>query len=144
VIVAAPGHHLAERKRISMETLLREPFVVREKGSDTWFSMEAGFGEHLRDLNIAMEIKSTETIKQAIIAGMGIGFLSAHTIGQELKTGSLVVLPVQGFPLMLDWYVVHRNDKRLPPVARAFKDFLLSEGAEMIEKLIPMPKLPRA
>ena len=135
---------MAGRKRISMEALVREPFVVREKGSDTWFSMEAGFGEYMRDLNIAMEIKSTETIKQAIIAGMGIGFLSAHTIGQELKTGSLVVLPVQGFPLMLDWYVVHRNDKRLPPVARAFKDFLLSEGAEMIEKLIPMPKLPRA
>ncbi|MDQ2989542.1 MAG: LysR family transcriptional regulator [Pseudomonadota bacterium] len=138
VIVAAPGHHLAGRKRISMEALMREAFVVREKGSDTWFSMEAGFGEHLRDLNIAMEIKSTETIKQAIIAGMGIGFLSAHTIGQELKTGSLVVLPVQGFPLMLDWYVVHRNDKRLPPVARAFKQFLLDDGAALIDKLIPM------
>jgi DNA-binding transcriptional LysR family regulator len=106
--------------------------------------MEAGFGEHLRDLQIAMEIKSTETIKQAIIAGMGIGFLSAHTIGQELKTGSMVVLPVQGFPLMLDWYVVHRNDKRLPPVARAFKDFLLSEGAGLIDQLIPMPKKARA
>lgn len=138
VIVAAPGHQLAGRKRISMEALMREPFVVREKGSDTWFSMEAGFGEHLRELNIAMEIKSTETIKQAIIAGMGIGFLSAHTIGQELKTGSLVVLPVQGFPLMLDWYVVHRNDKRLPPVARAFKEFLLRDGAALIAKLIPM------
>lgn len=138
VIVAAPGHHLAGRKRIPMETLMREPFVVREKGSDTWFSMEAGFGEHLRELNIAMEIKSTETIKQAIIAGMGIGFLSAHTIGQELKTGSLVVLAVQGFPLMLDWYVVHRKDKRLPPVARAFREFLLQDGAALIDKLIPM------
>ncbi|WLI87669.1 LysR family transcriptional regulator [Massilia sp. R2A-15] len=140
VIVAAPGHHLAGRKRISMETIMKESFVVREKGSDTWFSMEAGFGEHLRDLNIGMEIKSTETIKQAIIAGMGIGFLSAHTIGPELRAGSLVVLPVQGFPLMLDWYVVHRRDKRLPPVARAFKQFLLDEGAALIDKLIPMPK----
>jgi DNA-binding transcriptional LysR family regulator len=140
VIVAAASHHLAGRKRISMEALMREPFVVREKGSDTWFSMEAGFGEYMRDLNIAMEIKSTETIKQAVIAGMGIGFLSAHTIGQELKTGSLVVLPVQGFPLMLDWYVVHRNDKRLPPVARAFKEFLLTEGAGLIDNLIPMAR----
>jgi DNA-binding transcriptional LysR family regulator len=140
VIVAPPTHPLAGNKRIPMETLVREPFVVREKGSDTWFSMEAGFGEYIRELNIAMEIKSTETIKQAIIAGMGIGFLSAHTIGQELRTGSLVVLPVQGFPLMLDWYVVHRNDKRLPPVARAFREFLLSEGAALIDKLIPMPK----
>lgn len=140
VIVAAPGHHLAGRKRISMEAIMKESFVVREKGSDTWFSMEAGFGEHLRDLNIGMEIKSTETIKQAIIAGMGIGFLSAHTIGPELRAGSLVVLPVQGFPLMLDWYVVHRRDKRLPPVARAFRQFLLDEGAGLIDKLIPLSK----
>ena len=139
VIVAAPGHPLAGRKRISMEVLMREAFVVREKGSDTWFSMQAAFGDHLGALNIAMEIRSTETIKQAIIAGIGIGFLSAHTIGQELRTGSLVVLPVQGFPLMLDWYVVHRNDKRLPPVARAFKAFLLSEGAGLIAALIPPP-----
>ena len=139
VIVAAPGHHLAARKRISMAALMREAFVVREKGSDTWFSMEAGFGDYLRALNIAMEIKSTETIKQAIIAGIGIGFLSAHTIGQELRSGSLVVLPVQGFPLMLDWYVVHRNDKRLPPVARAFKEFLLRDGAGLIAALIPPP-----
>ena len=139
VIVAAPGHPLAARKRISMDRLMQEPFVVREKGSDTWFSMEAGLGEHLGALRIAMEIKSTETIKQAVIAGMGVGFLSAHTIGQELKTGSLVVLPVQGFPLMLNWYIVHRNDKRLPPVARAFKAFLLSDGAALIAALIPPP-----
>jgi hypothetical protein len=51
-----------------------------------------------------------------------------------------VVLPVQGFPLMLDWYVVHRNDKRLPPVARAFRQFLLDDGAALIAKLIPMPR----
>lgn len=139
VIVAPRSHPLATRKRISMDALVKEAFVVREKGSDTWFSMQDGFGQYMRDLNIAMEIRSTETIKQAIIAGMGIGFLSAHTIGQELKNGSLVVLPVQGFPLMLNWYVVHRADKRLPPVARAFKQFLLDDGARLIGELIPAP-----
>lgn len=139
VVVAAPGHPLAGKKRIARKVLLREPFVVREKGSDTWQSMEEAFGEEFGALKIAMEIKSTETIKQAVIAGMGLGFLSAHTIGQELRTGSLVVLSVACFPVMLDWYVVHRNEKRLPPVARAFKQFLLDEGAQLIEKLIPPP-----
>jgi DNA-binding transcriptional LysR family regulator len=139
VIVAAPNHPLAGRKRISLDALVKEAFVVREKGSDTWYSMRDGFGEYMRDLNVAMEIRSTETIKQAIIAGMGIGFLSAHTIGQELKTGSLVVLPVQGFPLMLNWYIVHRSDKRLPPVASAFRQFLLDDGARLIDTLIPAP-----
>ena len=137
VIVAAPDHALAGCGPIPMDELIRQPFVIREPGSDTWFSMQDAFGKHLGELNVAMEIKSTETIKQAVIAGIGLGFLSAHTIGRELTAGSLVVLEVEGFPLMLNWYVVHRREKRLPPVARAFREFLLSEGAARIARLIP-------
>lgn len=136
VIVAAPDHPLAFKKNIPVSRLAREPFVVRETGSDTWNSMVEGFGRHLGDLNIAMKIKSTETIKQAVIAGMGVSFLSAHTISRELQTGSLTVLDVQGFPLMLNWYVVHRKAKRLPPVAQAFRDFLINDGAALIEQTL--------
>lgn len=142
VIVAASSHPLAQRKRIPMNVLMREQFVVREKGSDTWHSMEEGFGEHLDQLNIAMEIKSTETIKQAVIAGMGISFLSAHTISKEVQAGSLAVLDVRGFPLMLNWYVVHRKNKRLPPVAEAFKRFLLHDGAALIQQIIGLDPQP--
>jgi len=137
VIVAPPGHALVGKKDVPMSTLMRESFVVREKGSDTWTSMGEGFGVHLDDIHVAMEIRSTETIKQAVIAGMGVSFLSAHTISQEVKAGSLRVLDVQGFPLMLHWYVVHRRNKRLPPVAQAFKDFLLSDGASLISQIVP-------
>ncbi|MET0962806.1 MAG: LysR family transcriptional regulator [Noviherbaspirillum sp.] len=136
VIVAAPNHPYANRRKIPMSALKQERFVVREKGSDTWNSMEESFGKHIADLNIAMEIKSTETIKQAVIAGMGISFLSAHTISLELQAGSLIVLDVQGFPMMLNWYLVHRSGKRLPPVAEAFRAFLLSDGAALIQKFI--------
>lgn len=142
VVVAAPDHPLASKKRIPLSRLASEPFVVREKGSDTWNSMEEGFGAHLADLNIAMEIKSTETIKQAVIAGMGVSFLSAHTISRELQVGSLTVLDVQGFPLMLHWYVVHRRNKRLTPVAQAFKDFLMSDGGGLIEQTIGLRAKP--
>ena len=107
---------------------------MREKGSDTRNSLDQCFGAELRNLNIAMEIKSTETIKQAVIAGMGIAFLSAHTISLELQVGHLVVLDVESFPVMLNWYVVHRKNKRLPPVAVAFKRFLMEEGADLIEQ----------
>jgi len=137
VIVAAPGHPLAGEKRIPMTRLMREPFVVREKASDTWHSMEEGFGGDLSGINIAMEIRSTETIKQAVIAGMGVSFLSAHTVSQELRGGSLCVLDVEGLPLMLNWYVVHRRSKRLPPVAQAFKEFLLSDGPSLISQIVP-------
>lgn len=137
VIVAPTSHPLVGKKQIPIETLTKERFVVREKGSDTSNSMEEALGRHLRDVRIAMEIRSTETIKQAVIAGMGISFLSAHTIAQEMKAGSLRVLDVEGFPLMLNWYVVHRRYKRLPPVAQAFKDFLLSDGATLISQIVP-------
>lgn len=139
VIVAAPDHPLAGRKNIPVSQLARERFVVREKGSDTWNSMEEGFAGRLENINVAMEIRSTETIKQAVIAGMGISFLSAHTIGLELQAGSLTVLDVQGFPLMLNWYVVHLKNKHLPPVARAFKDFLMNDGPDLIRQFVRLP-----
>ena len=135
VIVAPPSHPLAGMHDISLQKIVREPFVVREKGSDTWSSMEDGFGKRIAQLNIAMEIKSTETIKQAVMAGMGISFLSAHTVSQELLNGSLIVLNVKNFPLQRNWYVVHRKHKMLPPVALAFKQFLLRDGAGLIARI---------
>ena len=132
VIVARPDHPLARRRRIAIGTLLAEPFIPRERGSDTWNSMEDGFGAQLAKLNIAMEIRSTETIKQAVIAGLGISFLSAHTIGHELQRRQLAVLDVVGFPLQMQWYVVHLRQKVLAPAAMAFKVFLLERGARLI------------
>lgn len=136
VIVAAPDHPLAKARRIPAARIAREPLIAREQGSDTHNSMVEAFGPHVPDLNVAMEIRSTETIKQAVMAGMGVSFLSAHTIARERAAGSLAVLDVQGFPLMLNWYVVHRRAKRLPPVAQAFKDFLLQDGAKLLEQAL--------
>jgi DNA-binding transcriptional LysR family regulator len=135
VIVAPPGHALARRRRVPMSALARERFVVRERGSDTRASMADAFGARLARIDIAMELKSTETVKQAVIAGLGVAFLSAHTVTLERQAGHLAVLDVQGFPFMRSWYVVHRRSKRLPPVAEAFREFLLAEGAALIESI---------
>jgi DNA-binding transcriptional LysR family regulator len=139
VIVAGPDHPLVGKKRVPVSRLADEPFVVRERGSDTRHTMEEAFGERMAGLNIAMEIKSTETIKQAVMAGMGLTFLSVHTMSRELKAGSLKIVDVQGFPLTLHWYVVHRKGKRLPPVAQAFRQFLLKDGAALIEQGFGLP-----
>jgi LysR family transcriptional regulator, low CO2-responsive transcriptional regulator len=136
VIVAPPGHPLAGARQIPRTALNRERFVQREQGSDTWNSMREVFGRQFPRLQIAMQIRSNETIKQAVAAGMGIAFLSAHTIGLDLLAGNVVVLDVQGFPALLNWYLVHNRAKRLPPVAAAFKEFLLREGASLIERLV--------
>jgi LysR family transcriptional regulator, low CO2-responsive transcriptional regulator len=150
VIVAAPGHRLAGARRIPREALTKERFIQRERGSDTWNSMREVFGRRFTRLSTTMEIRSTETIKQMVVAGMGIAFLSAHTIGLEMKTGMLTVLDVDGFPAMLNWYLVHHRSKRLPPVALAFKEFLMREGAALIGRLVHFeftgaaPAAPRA
>jgi DNA-binding transcriptional LysR family regulator len=143
VIVASPGHPLAKRKHIPMALIARENFIARERESDTWHSMREGFGRWFPKLRIVMEIKSTETIKQAVIAGMGVAFLSAHTVTLERQVGSLAVLDVQGFPLMLNWFLVHRTKKRLPPVAAAFKRFLMTDGAALIEDITRFSTHPR-
>jgi DNA-binding transcriptional LysR family regulator len=135
VIIAPPDHPLAGQRRIPLERLAEETFVIREPGSGTRGLLERLFAEHKLPLKVSMEMASNETIKQAVIAGMGISFLSAHTISMELRVRSLVVLDVQGFPLMLNWFVVHRENKRLPPVALAFKRFLMDDGAALIEKI---------
>ncbi|HUR90237.1 MAG TPA: LysR substrate-binding domain-containing protein [Ramlibacter sp.] len=136
VVVARPDHPLARERGIALSRVLRDPFIVRERGSDTWNSMEDAFGDRLPNMNIAMQIKSTETIKQAVMAGMGLSFLSAHTISRELQAGALTILDVKGLPLMLNWYIVHRRGKRLPPVAQAFHQFLMNEGPALIEQAL--------
>jgi len=136
VIIAAPGHVLTRKRHIALQALTREAFIVREHGSDTRLAMEELLAEFRVKFNVTMEIKSTETIKQAVIAGMGISFLSAHTIGRDLEAGRLAVLDVEGFPVMRKWHIVHRKNKRLPAVAVAFKEFLLQEGATLIERLV--------
>jgi DNA-binding transcriptional LysR family regulator len=136
VIIAAPDHELAGKRRIPLQALAKEAFIVREQGSDTRIAMEELLAESRVRFNVTMEIKSTETIKQAVIAGMGVSFLSAHTIGQEIELGRLAVLDVEGFPVLRKWHIVHHRNKRLPPVAVAFKEFLLQEGAALIERLV--------
>jgi LysR family transcriptional regulator, low CO2-responsive transcriptional regulator len=135
VIVAAPTHALARQKQIALGMLAREPFIVREPGSNTWQTMSEAFRGWLPKLNIVMQTRNTEAIKQAVMAGMGISFLSAYTVELEHEVGSLAFLDVKGFPLMRDWYVVHRREKHLPAVATAFKRFLAEEGASLIERI---------
>jgi DNA-binding transcriptional LysR family regulator len=71
------------------------------------------------------EFGTNEALKQAVRAGLGLGVVSLQTIELELQTGCLVVLPVEGFPVVRQWYVLHRTHKRLSVAARTFRDMLL-------------------
>jgi DNA-binding transcriptional LysR family regulator len=128
VIVAAPDHPLVGERRIPVKALAAESFLVREPGSGTRAAMERFFAAHNVRPAATTEISSNETIKQAVMAGMGLGFISQHAIGLELAASQLALLHVEGLPVVRDWNVVHRSEKRLSPAALAFKRFVLKEG----------------
>jgi LysR family transcriptional regulator, low CO2-responsive transcriptional regulator len=133
VVIAAPGHPLAGRKRIPLKALEKETFLVREPGSGTRSAMERFFGEREIQPRIGMEMSSNETIKQAVMAGLGVSFISQHTIGLEVATGQLTVLKVEGLPVVRQWNVVHLREKRMSPAAEAFKAFILDHGSSFLK-----------
>jgi DNA-binding transcriptional LysR family regulator len=135
-IIAAADHPLAGRARLRLPQLAGETFLIRESGSGTRNAMERVFATQRFHPADVIEMSSNETIKQAVMAGMGVSFLSLHTVGLELSAGRLAVLKVSGTPVMRDWYVVHRARKRLTPGAAAFKAFLLERGAALIERVL--------
>ncbi len=128
VVIAPPAHPLAARRKVTLAQVAAEPFLVRESGSGTRGAMERFFAERGLEIRSSMEMSSNEAIRQAVQAGLGLGLLSQQTLELELALRRLAVLNVEGFPIMRHWYVVHRADKRLSPVAQAFKQFVL-EGS---------------
>ena len=132
VIIAAPDHPLTRRRHIPLKSLTRESFIIREQGSGTRASMEHVFRERAVPFRATMEVSSNETIKQAVMAGMGLSFISSHTIGLEAGAGKLAILDVAGLPVVRDWYVIHLREKILSPIAAAFRGYLLENGARVI------------
>jgi LysR family transcriptional regulator, low CO2-responsive transcriptional regulator len=101
---------------------------VREPGSGTRSAMDRYFSDHEVKIRHVMEADSNETIKQAVMAGIGLGFLSLHTVRAELAAGRIAVLDVFGLPLRRQWYVVHSRQRRLTPAAEEFLQYLMREA----------------
>ncbi len=133
VVIAAPDHPFAKLKRVRFSRLAEENFLSREQGSGTRSAMERVFAQHKVQPHIIMEMETNEAIKQAVQAGMGLGILSLHSIELELETKRLAMLNVEHFPLLRQWFVAHRSNKRLSSAALSFRDFLLIEGGKTID-----------
>ena len=119
VIVAAPDHPLAAVTRVDPEALLRETFLAREEGSGTRILMSRfldriGEGRPVR----TSEMGTNETIKQAVMAGLGIALISQHTVMEELRQRRLVALPIEGMPIVRQWFLVHVAGQPLLPAGR--------------------------
>ncbi|MFA5372407.1 MAG: LysR family transcriptional regulator [Sideroxydans sp.] len=128
VTIAAPTHPLAHTKKIRPGQLAKETFLLREKGSGTRGVVERFFDSHALQLPTHMEMDTNEAIKQSVQAGLGIGIISRHGIELELETKRLVILDVDGFPIVRHWYIVQRKNKRSSMSAVEFEHFLLAQA----------------
>jgi DNA-binding transcriptional LysR family regulator len=132
-MLCAPTHPLAKQKKVRFEALAACEFLVREEGSGTRAAMERLFAKNKARPKVTLELPSNETIKQGVMAGMGLGFLSLRTVRHELERGDLVLLDVPGLPIVGHWYVTHLEPKKLSPAARAFQDFLREQGKALVD-----------
>jgi LysR family transcriptional regulator, low CO2-responsive transcriptional regulator len=136
VLIASPEHRLAKAVGLTRRDLAGEAFLFREQGSGTRSLFDDFIGDTLiRQVPMGMELGSNETIKQAVMAGLGIALISAHTIAAEVETGRLVCLDVKDLPILRRWFVTNRADRALSPAARAFRDFAVERGASFLPSL---------
>lgn len=131
-IVAAADHPLARKRRIHWDALRDEPFIFREPGSATRQFFEHLLQAQSLQVRVSMELSGNETIKQAVMAGMGISFLSAHTFQVEREAGKLAILHMENMPKMLDWCLLHRRDSGLSGVNQAFREFVLTHAKTLV------------
>lgn len=144
VVVAHPDHPLVGQKNIPLARIAEERFLAREPGSGTRAARTRLFSEHGLAANVYMELGSSEAIKQAVMAGLGISVLSRHNLALELETGLLAVLDVEHFPLLRQWYAVHLKGKKLSGTARMFLDFLLRDGVRIWQEVQPHIRMAAA
>ena len=128
VFVSAPDHPLVERGPLTLDDLRPYDFIVREPGSGTRVAMEKFFEDHHVEPRLKMQLHSNETLKQAVMAGLGLGFVSLHTIGLEIEQGLIHVLDIKDAPVVRAWNVVHTQSKMLSPAAEAFRYFMLEQA----------------
>ncbi|SFV76660.1 RuBisCO operon transcriptional regulator CbbR [hydrothermal vent metagenome] len=125
IAIAHPEHPLLANKKNSIKTLVKETLITREQGSGTRITIERITG---MKFNSDIEINSNEAIIEAVQAGLGIGFVSKHTVKLELENGIINQLNVDNFPVTRHWYVVHQSKSKLSPIAQRFKDFIIDNS----------------
>lgn len=131
VVLAPPDHPLAGARRIPLERLAGEPWIMREAGSGTRKAIERLFLTRGLEIRPRLELGSNEAIKQAILSGLGLSALSGHTLALH-QPGQFAVLDAEGFPILRHWYAVYPAGRQISTVARAFLDFLLADDGPRI------------
>jgi len=122
IAIAHPDNELLTKKKISIKDLNKETLLTREIGSGTRITVERFTG---LDFNSDIQINSNEAIVEAVQAGLGIGFVSKHSVSLQLKNNIIKQLDIAPFPIIRQWHIVHHAEAELSPIARRFKQFVI-------------------
>ncbi len=131
VVVVAAGHPWASRRSVTLAELEREPLVVRERGSGSRDALERALAQHgldLRRFRIAGEIGSTQAIKPAVRARVGVALISHRAVEDECRAGLVHCVKVKDLRVSRAFYLVTHRERTRSPLARAFVQFLESEA----------------
>lgn len=135
VAFANSKHPLTKKKSLSIQQLLKEPFLIREQGSGTRYALETFLRQHKIALNVRMTIEGNEAIKHAVMSGLGISILSQHTLTFGGNHG-LVQLPVKELPIHSRWFFVWSRAKRQTLIATEFLEYVETDGRAVLQQFV--------
>lgn len=129
-LVVPANHKWFRKKKIEMDMLLREPFIIRERGSGTLKSIQqnlSGSDIHIDDFNVVAEMGSTEAVCQAIKSGVGVSIVSIIAVSEELRAGTLKALTIAGFNLRRNFYLTLHKYRSLSLLGNTFIEHIRKE-----------------
>ena len=142
VVFSAPNHPLAKQRKVSLDQLLQEDWILREKGSGTRATFDRAFHNHHSRLKIRLELEHTEAIKRAVESGLGIGCISRLALKDAFRRGSLVPISTPNLDLSRFFYFLWHKQKYQTTGIREFLDLCkrLTEGVERSD-LVDLPEI---
>jgi DNA-binding transcriptional LysR family regulator len=130
VVILPPDHPLAARERVTLEELAREPLLLQQEGAGVRTVLEAALrarGLRLRDLDVVMELGLQQSVKAAVLDGLGITVISRLAVERELADGNLVALELEGSDLVRDFSAVRHAGRTPTRLTTAFLEFARTE-----------------
>ena len=133
--VASPTNKLAGKPKLTADILNDVDIISREEGSGTRYIMEKYISEQRLSLKASMEMSGNETIKQAVMADLGVSFVSLHTVGSELANKQIVILDIEGTPVIRTWHIVTPTNQPTTHATAAFRQFVLEKAEGILNDL---------
>lgn len=133
-LIVPASHPLAEKEAVSIKSIADAPFIIREQGSGTRKFFEkvlADAGIGLDSLNISGQLGSTEAVREAIKAGLGVSIFSTRAVLGDLRCGSLKSIEISDLDFRRSFYLVRHRQRTASPLCQYFCDFLTANAHDL-------------